>query len=206
MKAVTVVLLAVLMCGLAVLDTTMEQGRPRTPGDSSAAVALAGEFRTVFANLLWLKLDIYHHEYIEHHGDWTKNEDALGLDRLITRLDPHFEEAYATGSVMLIGMGKPKEAVAYLEEGVTNNPNSMMLHDQMGTTLAIHMRDYNGAIYHLRRAYCIVKDDYEVRTKRGEKLTGHRQGHGTNAVDDDLWDMARLGRLVGSAERLAEAK
>lgn len=192
MKLRVVLLLISLAAVLAVLDNTMARTRPGQDSADSAIVALAGEFRTVFANLLWIKVDHYHHEYAETHKDWTQNKDALGLNRLITKLDPHFEEAYATGAMMLLGQGRPKDCRAYLVEGIHNNPNSMMLHDQMGTTLAVHFRDYPGALYHLKRAYAIVKQDCEAKKSLAA------------VKEEDEWHMKRLAKLIGSVNRLIE--
>lgn len=174
MRTIGVMLFLALSVGLAALDTSIERDQPypKKKGDS-VMITLAGEFRAVFANLLWIKAERYHHEYIARDKDWTKNTDLMGLNRIITKLDPHFEEAYATGSRMLIGEGKLKEAQAYLEEAVTANPNSMMLHDEYGTMLARHIKDYPGALFHLKRAYLLATDD---------------------------WDRRRLGRLIRTVE------
>jgi hypothetical protein len=43
----------------------------------------------------------------------------------------------------------------------------MMLHDEFGTLLARHMKDYPAALYHLKRAYCLADDDFDrTRLKR----------------------------------------
>lgn len=177
MRIITIALMLALFSGLAILDTSVEETRPAPAGGDSAVTVLAGEFRTVFANMLWIKAENYHHEYIVNNKDWTKNDDVLGLDRIITKLDPHFEEAYAAGSMMLIGQNKMKEAKNYMEEGITNNPNSMMLHDEYGTFLARHLKDYKGSLFHLRRAYLLAPDD---------------------------WHRKRLSRLVKTVEDLSQ--
>jgi len=178
MRLRTAALVITLAAALAALDGPLERHRPMDGARDSVAVALAGEFRTVFANLLWVKVEEYHDEFIAHNADWTKNTDALGLNRMITKLDPHFEEAYATGARMLLGEGKPGQARAYLDEGVTNNPNSMMLHDELGTLLACHLHDYGQALFHLKRAYILAGDD---------------------------WDRRRLHRLIGTVETLSRS-
>ncbi|MEN6520596.1 MAG: hypothetical protein ABFD46_05530 [Armatimonadota bacterium] len=180
----TIALILVLFSGLAVLDTTVEKSRPAPAGGNSAVTILAGEFRTVFANLLWIKAENYHHEYIAHNGDWTKNNDLLGLDQIITKLDPHFEEAYAAGAMMLIGQNKLKEANAYLEEGTTNNPNSIMLHDEYGTFLARHMKDYKGSLFHLKRAYLLAPDSWQ--RKRLSRLVKTVEGLSRTAKSGSL--------------------
>ena len=177
MRVTTILLIAALLMGLAILDTSMAKSRPVKHVNNSALMALGGEFRTVFANLLWIKAEHYHHEFIAHDPDWAKNTDVLGLDRLITKLDPHFDEAYASGARMLTETGKLKEARAFLEEGITNNPNSMMLHDEFGTFLARHLHDYDDSLFHLKRAYFLADDD---------------------------WDRCRLGKLIKTVEGMAK--
>ena len=81
--------------------------KSEAPAADNAALrtvlAMAGQFRIVFANLLWIKVDKYHHEYIEHHGNWAENPDILPLLRMITWLDPHFIQAYQVAGFMLSG-------------------------------------------------------------------------------------------------------
>jgi len=168
--------MVILFAGMGLLDSSIKQNKPASNVKNSALAALGGEFRTVFANLLWIKAEKYHHEYIVNNGDWTQNTDVLGLDKLITKLDPHFVEAYAAGARMLIGMNKPDEARDYLKEGITNNPNSMMLHDELGTMAARHLRDYKCSLFHLKRAYILA---------------------------DDNWDKRRLRKLINTVEEMA---
>jgi hypothetical protein len=180
MRLVVLGLTILLVIGVCSLDTSIDHRSRPTSDKDSVLIALAGQFRVVFANLLWIKLDSYHHEFLAHNKDWTKNTDAVGLSRLITKLDPHFEEAYATGERMLIGMGKTKEAEAYLQEGVDNNPNSLMLHDEMGTISAIYTRDYKASLFHFKRAYILA--------------------------GNDQWERRRLGKLIKSVEKLSKTK
>ncbi len=172
MRVASVVLMLTMLAGISTLDNTISKSKPKSAAGAkdSAAIALAGEFRTVFANLLWIKADQYHHEFIAHNNDWEMNTDVIGLDRLITKLDPHFDEAYAAGARMLSGTGQLNEAVSFLEEGVTNNPNSRMLHEELGTLLARHKKDYERALLHLKRAYVLSDEDFD--TKRLRRLIG----------------------------------
>ncbi len=163
MRLTTATLILVLFAGIATLDTSVgkvKSVRSETKHDS-AVIALAGEFRTVFANLLWIKAEQYHHEYLAHNSDWAENADVLGLDRLITKLDPHFDEAYAAGARMLTETGKIKEARLFLEEGVDNNPDSMMLHEELGTLAARHQKDYKDSLFHLKRAYILARESFD---------------------------------------------
>lgn len=124
-------------------------------------IAMAGQFRVVFANLLWIKVDKYHHEYIEHHGDWTQNSDLLPLLRMITWLDPHFVQAYQVAGFMLSGRLKRYEhARAILEEGIRNNPRAYELHEEMGMAILRAERDYRKAYPYLANALSLVTDEF----------------------------------------------
>lgn len=178
MRGLMIVLLLVMLAAICVVDVSLDKTRPAEKKGDSVIIALAGQFRVVFANLLWIKLDQYHHEHIAHGGDWAKDTNAAALSRIITKLDPHFAEAYASGARILLTLGKKNEARAYLQEGIDNNPNSLMLHDEMGTMLARHFKDYKGALYHFRRAYILA--------------------------GDDEWQHRRLGRLIKTVEGMAK--
>lgn len=38
-----------------------------------------------------------------------------------------------------------------------------MLHDSYGTFLARHLKDYEGALFHLKRAYLLAQDDWHKK-------------------------------------------
>jgi len=178
MRGLIIVLLLIMLIAVSVTEINFDKTRPVEKNSDSVIIALAGQFRVVFANLLWIKLDQYHHEYIAHGGDWAKDTNAAALSRIITKLDPHFTEAYAAGARILLTLGKKEEARAYLQEGIDNNPDSLMLHDEMGTMLARHFGDYKNALYHFRRAYILA--------------------------GDDEWQHRRLGRLIHTVESMSK--
>lgn len=153
------VLMALLFSGMCVVENSAVRAKPedRAAGSVSSVYMLAGEFRTVFANLLWIKVDQYHHEFIEHNPNWTQNKDSLGLIRLITSLDPHFSEAYATGSLIYLkGCNDRNKAAQYLEEGIANNPRDWDLHRLAVLLYARHFNDPVRALPHAKLAleYC----------------------------------------------------
>jgi len=153
-----------MLSGVCALDFSVERQAPRAPKEDSAVWALAGEFRTVAANLLWIKAENYHHEFVEHGGQWNKNKDLLPLIRLITDLDPHFVEAYLTGSWMLAtGLDRPKEAVRFLREGISNNPRSPELYEELGTLYARRLQDPEKAVRCLEKALSLATDRWERR-------------------------------------------
>lgn len=133
----------------------------------SVAANLAGQFRTVIANLLWMKADRYHHEYMEHNGQWAKDSDILPLMRLVTLFDPHFTQAYSAGAWMLgLYLGKPGPARSYLAEGIRNNPRSSDLHETMGLLAWRCDGNVEAALEHLRLAR-----DYAERAFDHDRLS-----------------------------------
>ena len=153
-------------------------GYARRMSGESAAYALAGEFRTVIANVLWIKVEKYHHEYIRANRDWRADADVLPLMKMITDLDPHFVEAYLCGSWMLCtGLNRTHDGLAYLNEGLTNNPSSREINEQFAILYARKLQQPSKALPYLRRAYDLATDP---------------------------WDRGRLRRLMKSAQRLAD--
>lgn len=122
---------------MALTDAAVSRQKQRTvPGESvreSVYANIAGQFRTVFANLLWMKADGYHHEFVEHNTNWAQDSDIIPLMRLITWLDPHFTQAYSSGAWML-GFYQKRSgyAKAFLSEGIGNNPDSSELYETLG--------------------------------------------------------------------------
>jgi hypothetical protein len=160
MKRSRVVCLAgLLFVVTSALEISAVRARPSQaePKRLSSVYALAGEFRTVAANLMWIKADQYHHEFIEHNPDWTKDKDVLGLLNLITDLDPHFVEAYSTGAVIYAyGAGDPKQACAFLDEGIRSNPRAWDLQRTAAIIHARRLHDPRRALPYARAAvrYC----------------------------------------------------
>lgn len=145
--------------GVCILENGAVRAKPpeTVPRGSSSVYMLAGEFRTVFANLLWMKAEQYHHEFIKHNPHWAENRELIGLLTLITTLDPHFPEAYATGtSIYSVGYKNNRKALNYLIEGIHNNPRSWELHRLAVIMYARHFNDPERALFHARLAvkYC----------------------------------------------------
>jgi len=156
-------LLALLVfVGMCVMENRAVRARPAEPADNVSAVyKLAGEFRVVFANLLWIKADKYHHEYIQHDPNWCDNKDLLGLFNMIVALDPRFVEAYSSGTyILLYGYHDTPKALAYLKKGITANPQSMELNELAAVLYAQKLRDPDSALPYAQRAVRFAKDDF----------------------------------------------
>ena len=103
------------------------------PEQTQALYQTLGEFRIVGANILWANaIDQYHHHYLEHGGDWSKNESLLPLLKTIIQLDPHFTQAYELmGGTLLPKTGHPEEGLAVLHQGILYNPNDWELYREV---------------------------------------------------------------------------
>jgi hypothetical protein len=142
-------------------------GCSRKMTGDSATYALAGEFRSVIANLLWIKVERYHHEYIQTNADWRANKEILPLIKVITDLDPHFTDAYVCGAWMLcMGLNRTDEGVVYLKEGIQNNPDNMTVNEIMGTIYARKLDQPVKALPYLHRALQFSADDWDRKRLR----------------------------------------
>lgn len=160
-KVLIAVLMVILFSGMCIIESNMQSMKPKDPADRTSSVyMLAGEFRTVFANLLWIKAETYHHEFIQRDPNWTKDKELLGIITMITALDPHFAEAYESGAYIYAdGEKNTKKAVNYLCEGIANNPKSWELHQLLAIFYYRKMHNSTLAIEHqkLAVAYCSDK-------------------------------------------------
>lgn len=104
---------------------------PQAMGSSGAVFAGAlGGVRTAAAAYLWIKLDDAHHGFYD--GDMRKEQPLMPLFRIATWLDPHLEKAYYVGSYMLWLYKRKAEAIGFAQEGLDNNPTSVLLTLNLG--------------------------------------------------------------------------
>jgi hypothetical protein len=164
MRGKLLVALSVLLlfAAMSVVENRAVSSKPTDPADNVSSVyKLAGEFRTVFANLLWIKADAYHHEFIEHNPHWCENKDLLGMMKIITALDPRFVEAYSTGSyILMYGYHDAPKSLAYLHEGIAVNPKSRELNQLAAILYAQKLRDPVRALPYAQRAARYAEDDW----------------------------------------------
>ena len=170
-----------LFAGMSFAENLVTRSKPAEPIDRASAVyKLAGEFRAVFANLLWIKADAYHHEFTEHNPNWCENKELLGLMKMITALDPKFEEAYSTGThVLLYGYHDTPKSVTYLCQGLAANPKSHELNRIAAIIYAHNLKQPERALPYARKAVRYAKDD---------------------------WTRQRSARLLATITRLAKEK
>jgi hypothetical protein len=162
--------MAAMFCGMAVVENSAVRARPVAPASerASSVYMLAGEFRTVFANLLWIKAEQYHHEYLLRDRNWAHDKELMGLLDIITALDPHFVEAYEVGVYILAdGYHDPNRALAYLRRAIANNPKSWELHNLAAVVFVRRFHDPERALPHALLAYKYCGDQfYQIRGLR----------------------------------------
>ena len=169
MHLVIIGLMGVMFAGMSVVETAAVKARPNPPGEKVSSIyALAGEFRTVFANLLWIKADQYHHEFMQTGNEWSCNKELIGLLNLIIVLDPHFVEAYANEVYIYAdGYQDNDKALGVLRQGISNNPNSPELHTLAAIMYARRLADPQRALPHARKAVELAEDNWcRTRAKR----------------------------------------
>ncbi|MCC6444907.1 MAG: hypothetical protein IT210_15795 [Armatimonadetes bacterium] len=161
-------LAALLFCALALAEGAAQsryarlQGSKGAPDGAGVLRQLAGEFRHVFANLLWVKVDRYHHEMEEHHGKLKDDSNLMPIIRMITWLDPEFVEAYAVGGWLLVHyLGKPAEGKRFLDEGIARNPRRYELYESLGWYYAKRERNADRALHAFRQALECPMDDFD---------------------------------------------
>jgi tetratricopeptide (TPR) repeat protein len=134
--------------GLSSSEQQFINGSMQLPSNMLGA-ALTG-FREPVASLLWVKAD-----ELFHTG---KFEEVVPLMRVVTMLDPHMLDVYATGSWHLDFNFVDKKdrsdrrlipsALEFLEQGIKNNPNVYDLYFEMAFThYTMKIRDPERAIY-----------------------------------------------------------
>lgn len=161
---VAAVLLAAASLTEASLGASARQSpwyRARQASGSPAAAQVAGQFRTVGANLLWVKIESYHHEQEKRGTNWTRNGDLLPLLRAITYLDPHFVQAYSVHGYMLAANKQYDEALALLHEGIRNNPKSSELYEGAGLIYARYLKQTEKGMWYYAQAHQRAEDDFD---------------------------------------------
>lgn len=160
-KSMALVAAVLVFMATARLQSGIEKGRADLGPSSeriagaTAAYGLLGGARTVVAAYIWLKTDRISEEY---YGALSKEAEVLPLYRVVTWLDPRFEDAYYIGSYMLFLVNRPKEGWDFALEGLKFNPESAKMELNVGQLALVKRHDYKSAIHHLERAQRLAGD------------------------------------------------
>jgi len=109
--------------------------------------ALMG-FREVAAGLLWVRADDYYHS--------GRYDDIVPLFYIVTWLDPHQLDVFATGAWhLMFNLGDQRlipEGIKFLKEGIRQNANVWDLYFQLAFLGAQKTRNFADAAYWARQA------------------------------------------------------
>ncbi len=182
---------AILLLGLLVLlaaanlrlpDWHDRLFRPPLEGRTQMDIVLdvLGELRTFAAQMLYVRGDLYHHVMEAQGFAWTQTRDILPIYRLSTVLDPHLVDAYDVASYDLVmNFGRPREGLAFLDDGIRHNPDSAKLH-LAKAFLLYELKDYAAVVPSAGRALQLSEERVDrlnsvrLLAHAQEKL-GHRQ-------------------------------
>lgn len=171
------------------------ESRAATP--AGVLLELLGEIRTFMARTLWFKADIYHHAMEAQGIPWTAETDLMSLYRMITLLDPRLVEAYDVGAYQLVmHFHREAEGFQFLEEGLSANPDSYELQQEMAFLLYEKKR-YKEAVQHADVALQLaVKRFQELSTMTAEEQATEKMGREIDVINS-LRVLAHAYRDVG---------
>jgi tetratricopeptide (TPR) repeat protein len=113
-------------------------------------------------------------------------QELIPWYRIQTLINPSDVNAYATCAFFLADFAKePEQALAFLKEGLKNNPNSPVLHEAVGQLYFEKWNNYEEAIGYLRKAIAV-----------GKQLRDREQMQ-DKAVADSFLFLARAYRETG---------
>ncbi|MBC8102908.1 MAG: hypothetical protein H7Z41_10005 [Cytophagales bacterium] len=131
-------------------DGGREQGNRNHTGDETTVVPSAKRDWRGFYGKMEREVQPYRDMSQHTHND---PKEALPLFRLMTWSNPHFISGYTVGAAMIArDRAKLGEAIAFLKEGLVNNPQSIEISSDLGAMLTARKRDFAGAMPYLRQA------------------------------------------------------
>ncbi len=164
--------IAALLACIAATQVLVDAYQPAVNDEGDIPFSLAavvvrsfvGQVRGLLADFLWLRVDEYQHRRRIVGGDLLRADDEalMPLVRLITWLSPHFVDAYALGGQWLaFHFNRPRESMAFYEEGIQNNPQSFTLLDGAAWVYWRYQKDYPKAAQRARQAARVAEDDLQ---------------------------------------------
>jgi len=148
-------LLIVCFGGSVLAERKVDQLRPAATLEEMLYIPSSKVVRRMSVGFEALVADIYWTRAVQYFG--AKHIDNTNQYKLLyplldmaTDLDPRLIPAYEFGSVFLTqppprGAGEPLKAVALLQKGIRQNPNSWRLYQGLGFIYYMELKDYPAA-------------------------------------------------------------
>lgn len=185
---------------LADLRTRELWEEPGLPTAGEFALRFLGEIRYTLAAYLWLKVEIYHHEleidFSSHKSGLAETKkigEILSICRIVTRLDPHFVQAYDVGAWRLAeSLGEVNQAIDFLNEGLKTNPENALLNDDLGQIYFFLLKDCERAVPYLEMG--ARKNKEKVSLGIDLRILGHcyEKENRTHDAIHAYWVLERL--------------
>ncbi len=126
----------------------------------AALLDVLGEARTVIARTLWFKMDLYHEQLDDEGLANEQQTEIMPLLRLVSLLDPSFVDAFDNIAWDLWkGHNQPEHALAILDEGLSNNPESSLLYFRKAMILN-HLERFPEAVEPGSKALQYAQNDF----------------------------------------------
>jgi len=140
---------------------------------------------SVVADLLWLKTIQY--TVREFHNVDSKYTWLEHMCRTVTRLDPHFHDAYAFSGTLLAAIGNDESALRILKSGMPNNPESWEIPFEAVKIYVLNRRnepDSTGLAMHYLNMTAERSPNPETFTKWAADIQSY---HNIDDVGEQIW-------------------
>jgi hypothetical protein len=201
--AAVVLLLAAILGGQAATDALAPVGRASSGRSvGRASFAFLGGLRTFAAAVLWNRLDPQYHEYFASMA-FDKQVFVLPTVKIVTTLDPQFEQPYFVASLLLARSGHEAEGMRLARDGVAANPQSGLLISSLVQMIMVFEKDDKAAAAVADTAFKpgvrwnTLSDEWEglAIVRDAYKLSGQ-----TAKYERVLALMSELSSQIGSAK------
>jgi len=165
---IAVLLIVLLLAGQAIGDSGNESGGG---ADTTEAVGRAGfayltGIRTFVAASLWNRVGPQYHGYYDEIP-LDQQVYMLPTIRMVTLLDPEFQQAYYVGAWVLARRGDVDEGIELAREGVEANPRAGLLRSSYAQILLYSVDDVEGAV---READAALDSDWADLSEMNQGL------------------------------------
>ncbi len=196
-------LLIVCTVGWALPQTSLEYRRARWRESDALLFLPSGEYLEVvslgYQALLADALYLWSIQYYGHHRTKEGRAYLWRIYDVITDLDPHYQDAYFTGAlIMALDMSDAELAMKLLAKGAEQNPDDWIYLVESGFYAWMNLEDHALAATHFDRALQLEGTPPVVRRLRASM--GERMANKTDALA--LWMSIYDEAMANEDERI----